>query len=160
MILKNNEYDIQLDITDIKNIIVNVKYLHKTFKTILPKNLEKHGFKKYNLATTLYNLIIFNSYKIQYDKITGLMILIFLNVIFDPDGKVYNGEITVNLEEYIDYEDLDLKSIIENLDNIDLVTLKKIIILNYNHNEILQRKIKLLEEKIDELNNQIDFDHY
>lgn len=154
MILQNVEYDIQLDISDIKNILVHVRYQYKTFKSVLPKNLEKHGFKKYNLALVLYNLIILNAYMIQYDKISGIMKLVFSNVIFEPDNKIYSESIFVELEEYVDYDGIDFVSVLNNLDNIDLVTSKKLIILNHNHIGILERKIKLLEEKIEELNSQ------
>jgi hypothetical protein len=153
MILEDNQYEIELDISDIKNIIVYVKYLYKTFKTVLPKNLERHGFKKYNLALKLYNLIIFNTYKMEYIENVGIM-LIFSNVIFEPDNKIYNGDIIVSLEEYVNYDGYNLATIVNNLESIDLETSKKLIILNHNHIGILERKIELLEEKIEELNHE------
>ncbi len=151
MTIQDNEYEIQVDISNEKNIVVYVKYLHKTFKTILPKKLKTHGFGKYNLALKLYNLIIFKTYKMEYYENIGVISLIFSNVMFEPDNKMYNEDINVNLEEYVNYDEYNLGTIVNNLESIDLETSKKLIILNHNHIGILERKIKLLEDKLYEI---------
>lgn len=153
MLLQQGEYEIELDNTDLKKIIVKVKYLSKTFKTILPKSLNKHGFGKYNIPIKLYNLIILNTYQLEYNENQMEMYLIFSNIIFEPDNKIYNDKLIVNLEEYIDYQNYNMDTIIKNLDNIDLELAKKIIVLNYNQIGILERKMK---KKITELEDKID----
>ena len=153
MLLQQGEYEIELDNTDLKKIIVKVKYSSKTFKTILPKTLNKHGFGKYNIPIKLYNLIILNTYQLEYNENQMEMYLIFSNIIFEPDNKIYNDKLIVNLEEYIDYQNYNMDTIIKNLDNIDLELAKKIIVLNYNQIRILERKMK---KKIIELEDKID----
>ena len=151
MLLQQEEYEIELDDTNLKKILVNVKYLYKTFKNVLPKSLKTRGFGKYNIPIKLYNLIVLNTYQIEYDEIEKKINIIFENIIFEPDNKVFNGKYIVSLEEYIDYQDYNMDMIIENLGNIDLEIAKKLLILNYNHVGILERKINKLEEEIDSL---------
>lgn len=159
MLLNEGEYEIELDNANLKNIIVKVKYLHKTFKTVLPKSLNKHGFGKYNIPIKLYNLIILKAYQIDYDEFNKQIYLTFSNIVFEPDNKIYNYSFTISLEEYVDYQDFNMDTIIKNIDKIDLELAKKLLILNYNHIGILEKKINILEEKNDSLkSNHYDYD--
>ena len=151
MLLQEGEYEIELNNTNLKKILVNVKYLYKTFKTVLPISLKTHGFGKYNIPIKLLNLIVLNAYQIEYDENEKKINLIFSNIKFEPDNKVFNRKYIVSLEEYIDYQDYNMDMIIKNLGNIDLEIAKKLLILNYNHVGILERKINKLEEEIDSL---------
>ena len=158
VLLDETQYYINIDDTNVKKIIVIVGYYSKTFSVVLPNFLEKHGFKKYNLAIKLSNLIKSRTYLIYFDKVSGAINLVFNNLVFEPDNKVYNDNIIIQLNEFIDYQNINIKQILTKPDQINFSDVKKLLIIQHNHIGILERKIKLLEEKINSLETKDYYD--
>ena len=144
-----------------KKLYGNMKGNHGASTIInvaLSNFLEKHGFKKYNLAIKLSNLIKSRTYLIYFDKVSGAINLVFNNLVFEPDNKVYNDNIIIQLNEFIDYQNINIKQILTKPDQINFSDVKKLLIIQHNHIGILERKIKLLEEKINSLETKDYYD--
>lgn len=106
----------------------------------------------------LSNLIKSRTYSIYFDNISKTINLVFNNLVFEPDNKIYNDNIIIQLNEFIDYQNINIKQILTKPDQINFSDVKKLLIIQHNHIEILERKMKLLEEKINSLETKDYYD--
>lgn len=127
-----------------KELVIKITDADKQYKGILPKKLEIHGYKKYNLEEQLIKYIFeSNVLNVDYNDCDGLMYIYIRDLEFD-DGKKYSGKITIGMKRYFVIDD--------NIDEIqDIEILRKQLKTSTDYIKILENKISKLEEENNEL---------
>jgi hypothetical protein len=151
MILNENQYYIHVDDINPKKVKVVIGHKSKTFSTFLPNKLDVYGFGKYNLSQKLCDLMKIRQYQIDYNEQSKSVSLIFTNLVFQPDNKIYNHNIIINLDEFVDYDGINMEQFLSNPNQINFEILKELSIKQFNHIGILEKKIKILEDEISSL---------
>ena len=133
-------------IGDIKELEIKINDTNRLYRGILPKKLQIHGYKKYNLDERLIKYINeSNILNVDFNDFDGLMYLNISNLEFD-DGKKYSGKITIEMKRYFNIDgDIDV------IQDIDI--LRKQLKTSIDYIKILENKISKLEEI---KNNQFD----
>ena len=143
MILQLNQYSIVTNTLIKNNIQIKLKIYKnlKTFQCILPVKIQKYEYKQYNITNVLVNNI--SNIIVEYNESINYVKIKFFNIIF-PDGKKYEENIDIYLEEIIDEEYIDFDN------ELTLPIIKMILIRQNNHIQFLNNKIISIEKAIKE----------
>lgn len=151
-ILSPNQYGYNFEINNENNIILKIK-IHsnlQTFRGIIPNKVNKHGYKKYNFANILMqNFTIHHKVIVMHYPLTNTICLQFFDIDL-PDGKLFEDNIFVELEEIYDIDAINPEQ------EMSFSELKNIVIAQHNYINALNDKIRKLEKDFEDMKNNQD----
>jgi len=134
-----------------KELEIKITDTNELYRSILPKKLDIHRYKKYNLDEQLIKYILeSNILNVDFNKYNGSMDIYIHNLEFD-DGNIYHGEIKIRMKRYFD---IDIGTNIDEIYDIDI--LRKQLKTSIDYIKFLENKISTLEEENNELKEKND----